>query len=432
MYEFEIEGGYPISGNINLTGGKNSVLPVIAATLLTDKKCILQSVPKILDVRIMLKILQELGSKVEYINRTDISIENKNIKIHDINNFLFLISKLRGSILLLSPLVYRLGSVPFVFPGGDRIGKRELSAHFDGFRQLGLSIKFTNGNFEVSGRVDKSEVFLYEPSVTATENILMLSATKEREIIIENAASEPHVIDLCNMLISMGAHIEGVGSSVLKIKGKNNLSGMKHVVLKDTIEIATYMIFALMSRGDLTIKDIHPPYLKSILYVFEKFNTQFEILQNEDSFDIHIPSSQDLYLRDDLGFNNLGIYTHPYPGFPTDLLAPMIVLSTKVKGNILFFEKMYEDRLSFLYPLKKLGADFKFIDSNRVIIKGGKGLNSGKLKALDIRSGVSYLAGMISADGKSTLEGVHHIRRGYEHIDTNLNNLGAHIKRIRK
>jgi UDP-N-acetylglucosamine 1-carboxyvinyltransferase len=432
MYKFEIEGGYPIKGSIKLTGGKNSVLPIIAATLLTDKPCILKNVPKILDVRIMLRILKELGGSVEYINKEDIKIENKNIQIHDLDHFLFLISKLRGSILLLSPLVYRLGRVPFIFPGGDRIGKRELSAHFDGFKQLGLNINFINGRFEVYGDIKNSEVFLYEPSVTATENLLMLSALQERDIVIENAACEPHVISLCDMLSNMGVKIEGVGSNILKIKGTSKLSGVTHKVLTDTVEIATYMIFSLMSEGEIIIKDIHPPYLKSILYVFEKFNTKFEVLQNDDTYDLLVPSSQNLYFRNDLGFNNLGIYTSPYPGFPTDLLAPMIILGTKVKGDIIFFEKMYEDRLSFLYPLKKIGVKFEFIDSNRVIIKGRSKIKACKLEALDIRSGVSYLAAMLAVNGSSTLLGVDHIRRGYQHIDLNLNKLGAHIVKSRQ
>ncbi len=430
MYKFEITGGYPIKGSIKLTGGKNSVLPVIAATLLTDKPCILRNVPKILDVRIMFRIIKELGGKVEYINESDVKITNKDIKIHNIEHFLFLISKLRGSILLLSPLIHRLGKVPFIFPGGDRIGKRELSAHFDGFKQLGLKINFFNGNFEVSGKIHNREVFFYEPSVTATENILTLASLKNEEIVIENAASEPHVISLCEMLVKMGVNIEGVGSNVLKIKGRNTLEGVDHIVLTDTIEIATYMIFALMSGGEILIKDIHPPFLKSIFYVFEKFNTKFEILQNENSFDLFVPSSQDLFFRKDLGFNNLGIYTQPYPGFPTDLLPMMIVLSLKVKGDIMFFEKMFEERLNFLYDLKKMGARFRFIDSNRVIIKGRSTLHSNNLKALDIRSGVSYLTTMLSVKGVSVLDGVYHIKRGYEHIDLNLNNLGAHIKRV--
>ena len=502
---FKVEGGNKLHGEVSLSGGKNTVLPLICATLLTSDSCTLKNVPKISDVRNLVKILKLLGSEIEYIkkdsgsrskgkrkekSRDDIRITNKNlIYTEDIFKY---VDKLRGSVLLLAPLTVRFKNFKFKYPGGDKIGSRELSAHFEGFSKLGAVItkdldpkdsnSSENNYFNISlikgsgskgsGSKDRpigNNVFLYEPSVTATENLIMLASLARGETVIENAACEPHVVELSKMLVSMGAKIEGIGTNVIKITGVEKLKGTKYTAIKDIVEIVTYIIFALMSGGDITILDIYPQYMKSIFYVFEKFNIKLDIIEDIGSrsrgsgsdgsgsrgkFNIHVPSNQDMYLRLDLGFNNLGIYTQPYPAFPTDLLPLFIVLATKVKGNTLFFEKMYEDRLKFAQQLIKMGAKFEFIDNNRILVKGAvklkgfknqgfknqgsknQGSKNQRLKAPiltvpDIRSGVAYISAALSADGVSMVYNVEHIDRGYPHIERTLQSLGASIKRIK-
>ena len=486
-FMFVIDGGHKLHGEVSLLGGKNTVLPLICATLLTKEPCIIKNVPKISDVRNLLKILKLLGSEIEYIttghapgrqaSKDDIRITNNNLVYTD--SIFPYIEKLRGSVLLLAPFIIRFKNFKFRYPGGDRIGSRELSAHFKGFESLGVEVSFYDDYFEVSLKKDKpighlaghlgaehpdagTDIFLYEPSVTATENLVMLSSLAQGITVIENSACEPHVVELSKMLVSMGAKIEGIGTNVLKIYGVESLKGTSYTVIKDIVEIVTYIVFALMSGGDITILDTYPQYMKSIFYVFEKFNIKIDIVKNKGKFNIHVPSNQDMYFRTDLGFNNLGIYTHPYPGFPTDLLSLFIVLATKVKGNVLFFEKMYENRLKFALPLEVMGAKFEFIDSNRIIVKGGVELkgsenqgsqnqssrnqgsenqgsqNRGSVLATpvltvpDIRAGVAYVAAALSADGVSKVYNVEHIDRGYPHIEKTLQSLGASIKRIKR
>ncbi|MHB8362680.1 MAG: UDP-N-acetylglucosamine 1-carboxyvinyltransferase, partial [Patescibacteria group bacterium] len=348
---FVINGRHKLHGEVSLLGGKNTVLPLICATLLTKDPCIIKDVPKISDVRNLLKILKLLGSKIEHITKDDIRITNNNL-IYTESIFPY-IEKLRGSVLLLAPFIIRFKNFKFRYPGGDRIGSRELSAHFKGFEALGVEVSFYDEYFKVSlkndrpkGRPDAwhqdagTDIFLYEPSVTATENLVMLASLSQGTTVIENSACEPHVVELSKMLVSMGAKIEGIGTNVLKIQGVEKLKGTEYTVIKDIVEIVTYIVFALMSDGDITILDTYPQYMKSIFYVFQKFNIKIDIIEtSQNKFNIHVPSNQNMYLRSDLGFNNLGIYTHPYPGFPTDLLSLFIVLATKVRGDILFFEK---------------------------------------------------------------------------------------------
>ncbi len=430
MYEFLIEGENPLGGDMTLSGGKNAALPSLCASLLTDKPVILRNIPKISDVRVILKIIKILGGEIEYLNSNDIKICNKNLSIDLKKQKLIFenMKKLRGSILLLAPLLYRFKDITLVSPGGDKIGQRELSAHFEGLKTLGYNIDFNINEFRVYGKPFLStNIFLYEPSVTATENLLMICSTIEGETVIENAACEPHVKDLEMMLISMGAKIEGVGSNILKIKGKNNLLGVDHTIISDSIEATSYMIFALLSKGFINVHNINSEEMKSILYVFDIFNVKYTTTQNS----ISILEKQDLYYKKELGFSNLGIYSHPYPGFPTDIMSLFIVLASQVRGEIIFFEKMYENRLDFAIDLKSMGADYTLLDTHRLMSRGIESLHSGKLFAKDIRSGVAYLAAMLGAKGTSHLRGVDHIDRAYPNIDRNLAVLGAKIQRKR-
>ncbi len=429
MYKFEIDGGVPLSGEVSLVGGKNSVIPVICATLLTNKKCVLTNVPKISDVRVLIRILKKLGSKVAYTGENELTIHNLNIRYDP--SILSDFKHLRGSILFLCPLFVRLGKVRFGYPGGDRIGAREITAHLDGIRSLGGKVEFENSHFIVSGKRKGSNIFLYEPSVTATENLVMLAVLTQGTTVIENAACEPHVADLCRMLVDMGASISGIGTNYLKIKGIETLSGVEHNIPIDYIEVANYLVFALVTGGDITVLNIIPNELKSVLYVFEKFNVVYEISKVGETFNIRIPPEQNLYFRKDIGFNNLGIYTNPFPGFPTDLLSVVISLALHVKGKILFFEKMYEDRLKFALSFNKMGGKVKLLDSHRIMVLGPRNLVGRSLHPNDIRAATAYLSAALSARGKSQLYGVEHLDRAYPRIEKTLQKLGGKIKRIR-
>ena len=429
MYKFVVEGDHPLSGSVSLLGGKNNFIPIICATLLTDKPCIIENIPKILDARVLLKILKTLGSDIKYLSPTKIQITNKNLSLDkDKEKIIFEnVRKMRGSVLLIAPLIYRFRNISFVYPGGDKIGGRDLSAHFSGFRKLGLNIDFKDSTFDISGDLKENYIFLYEPSVTATENLIMLCSVIDGESVIENAACEPHVKDLCIMLTRMGASIEGIGTNILKIKGNLNLSGVELKVSSDSIEAATYIVFALMSKGSIKIDNIDTSVMKSIFYVFDMFNLNYSLGENS----IEIYKDQDLFYKKDLGFGNLGIYTQPYPAFPTDLLSLMISLSTQVRGEVMFFEKMYENRLDFAVELKKMGAEFTILDTHRILVKGPVILHYANIVSRDIRSGVAYLSAMLAASGISVLTGIENIDRGYPDIEKILTKLNGNVKRLK-
>ena len=429
MYKFVIEGDHPLSGSVSLLGGKNNFIPTICATLLTDKPCIIENIPKILDVRVLFKILRILGSDIKYLSPTKIQITNKNLSLDkDKERIIFEnIKKMRGSVLLIAPLIHRFKNISFVYPGGDKIGGRDLSVHFSGFRKLGLNIDFKDSTFDITGDLEANYIFLYEPSVTATENLLMLCSVIDGESIIENAACEPHVKDLCIMLTKMGVLIEGIGTNILKIKGNLNLSGVELKISSDSIEAATYVVFALMSKGNIKIDNIDTSVMKSIFYVFDMFNMNYSLSENS----IEIFKDQDLFYKKELGFSNLGIYTQPYPAFPTDLLPLVIPLSTQVRGEMIFFEKMFENRLDFAVELKKMGAELTMLDTHRILVKGAVNLRHANIASRDIRSGVAYLSAMLAAQGISVLTEIENIDRAYPDIEKILTRLNGNIKRLK-
>jgi UDP-N-acetylglucosamine 1-carboxyvinyltransferase len=425
MKSFSIIGGNPISGEIEPAGNKNAVLKMIPATLLTADKVVLTNVPEILDVDVMVDIMKEIGSEVNY-DRAARRLELQTIEIKNWQIKPDLAKKLRASNMFLGPLLGRIGKVENVMPGGDKIGPREMNAHFDGLTQLGAKFeKLDDDAFRLEGEMKGSNIFLYEPSVTATENIILAAVLANGKTIIENAACEPHVSELCNMLNKMGAKIEGIGSNKLIIEGVKVLNRCEYKVPPDHIYIGTMLVLAAITNGELKINNIIPQDMRPIFYFFNKMGLEIEV--GNDYCKIH--PGQKMQINDALWAETKGVYCQPWPCFPTDLMSLMIVLATQIEGKILFFEKMYPGRMSFAKAFNEMGANVEVIDPHRIIVNGKTHLKGGvTLDSPDLRAGMAYVAGALCAEGETIVTNVEHIYRGYPLIDEVLNKLGANIK----
>lgn len=433
MAKFIIKGGKPLSGTIVPAGNKNEILKIMAAALLTSETVTITNVPAISDVKVMARILTKLGATVRFYEKgTMLKITCRKISDHKIDREEA--SKLRASNVFLGPLLARLGKVFNVFPGGDQIGPREMDAHFKGFRDLGAKVviddqkgfKIYYEDFKKDIAKDKN-VFLYEPSVTATENIIMASALRPAVTVLENAAAEPHVRRLCEMLVKMGVEIEGIGSNFLKIKGREKLAGIEHKIGSDHIDVGTFMILALITGGELRIQNVIKNDLKSIIYMMESLGAKFKFEKD----DLIIPAEQNLKVVDAGWSSNKGIYSQPWPSFPTDLMSVMIVLATQVEGSTLFFEKMYPGRMFFANYLNGMGANIIMCDPHRIVVNGKTQLAGRKLLAPDLRAGMAYVAAALCASGQSVIDYVEHIDRGYPKMEERLGLLGADIVRER-
>ncbi len=426
MAKFIIEGGHPLQGTIEPIGNKNAVLKMMAASLLTVEPVILTNVPAISDVKVMLRIMEKLGTKAEYNEVAGtLRLQTKKLKTTTIDPIDA--RQLRASNVFLGPLLARAGRVTSVMPGGDKIGPREMNAHFDGLSQLGATVQTgRNESFSLRGRLRGVAVFLYEPSVTATENVLLAAVLAPGVTIIDNAAAEPHVRELCYMLIEMGAKIEGAGTNQLRIEGVKKLTGTTYRVPVDFIYIGTMVALTVMTKGSLIIKNIEPLDLRPIQYFFAKLGVSLHIKGTE----LHVPKKQLRQVDDPVWARTKGIYSQPWPCFPTDLMSLMIVLATQISGSVLFFEKMYPARLVFAEYLNGMGANIFTADSHRIVVNGPTSLKARRLAAPDLRAGMAYVAAALTADGRSTIENIEHIDRGYPHLEKTLVALGARIKRI--
>lgn len=429
MQRFTVTGGTPLNGQVKSAGSKNAILALLSASLLASEPVTLTNVPNILDVRRFIRILRKLGVQIthdipnETIHITSSSIRYTKLDFPEI-------AKMRGSNLLIGSILARFGEVEFSLPGGDRIGTREMDAHFNGLAQLGATISQKEHCMKITGPLKGGHVFLYEPSVTATENLLMAASSIQDTTVIENAACEPHVRNLGEMLQSMGAKIEGLGSNRITIKGSPILTGTIQKTIPDHVDIATFAIAAAVTNGSVTITDVIPKDLQAIITVFAKLGMKGTFTQSGETMNLVIPSHQNLQLDESNGmFSNLGIYTQPWPCFPTDLLSMTIVLATQVKGTTLFFEKMYEERLGFVSELIKMHADITTLDPHRVMVTGPTPLLPRKLISPDIRAGMAYIIAALIAKGESEVYGIEHIHRGYPDIDKRLQSLGAHIRK---
>ncbi len=417
MSKFVIEGGNKLRGKIKLAGNKNAILPAMAAALLTSEKVILTNVPEIGDVLVMGELLAQIGCEVKGLGTSKIEILAKDIKT--INLDPELVSKLRASILLSGPLLIRSGKFKMRHPGGDIIGRRGVDTHLEALESLGAAI--TRGNEVYEGRADElqsGKIFLTEASVTATENTLMTAILTKGATIIKNAASEPHVQELCKMLTKMGAKITGIGSNLLIVEGVEKLAGTEFEVGPDYIEAGTLAIAAAVTGGELEIQGVNFDDMEMILIYFSKMGMNFAAI---DSSLIVKPSKLKAAFKIDSGL---------YPGFPTDLMSAMIVLATQADGVTLLHDWLYESRMFFVDKLISMGANVTICDPHRVLVSGPTKLRGQELDTPDIRSGIALVIAALAADGKSLINRVQLIDRGYEKIDERLAKLGAKIKRI--
>lgn len=424
MYEYEIEGGFPIKGTIRASGNKNAALPCIAAALLTDKSVVLRNVPEIEDTGVMLNILQSFGAKVKKLDTNTWQIDAVDITRSDIPAELS--KKIRASILFAGPLVARTGKAIMPPPGGDVIGRRRLDTHFLALEELGARVS-ADRKFEfTANKLKGAEIFLDETSVTATENAVMAAVLAEGHTEITNAASEPHVQDLCNMLNMMGAKISGVGSNILQIDGVEKLGGCDFTIGPDFMEIGSYIGLAAATHGSITITGIREKDMRPLRIAYSKLGIKWDI----EGETLTVSENQDLKVNTDLGGMIPKIDDSPWPGFPPDLTSIMTVIATQVEGTVLIFEKMFESRMFFVDKLISMGARITLCDPHRAVVTGPSSLHGDHLVSPDVRAGMAMVIAAMAAHGTSRISNVYQIERGYEHLVERLQSLGGHIKRV--
>jgi UDP-N-acetylglucosamine 1-carboxyvinyltransferase len=425
MNKYEIEGNYPLKGKVKASGNKNAALPCLAATLLTDEPVVLKNIPEIEDTHVMLSILKLLGSKVEKIRDNEYKIITSNTKTSEIP--VAESKKIRASILLAGPLLARTGQVSLPPPGGDVIGRRRLDTHFLAFRALGAVVEIDGVFLLKANKLIGQEIFLDEASVTATENALMAAVLAEGTTVIQNAASEPHVQDLCRMLSGMGADINGIGSNILTIKGVKKLMGTEYSIGSDYIEVGSFIGLAAVTGSEIEIIDAHPEHLKMTRIAFGKLGIHWET----DGKNIHVPKSQELKVCPDIGGMIPKIDDAPWPGFPTDLMSIALVVATQIDGTVLIHEKMFESRMFYVDKLIGMGARIILCDPHRAVISGPARLGGSVLTSPDVRAGMAMVIAALCASGKSSIHNVYQIERGYEKLVPRLNSLGAQIKAVK-
>jgi len=424
MPRYVIEGGFPVCGRVKASGNKNAALPCLAATLLTDEAVTLSNIPEIEDVHVMLGILESLGAKVER-KKNNVwevccaGLGNSKIPKEAAK-------QVRASILFAGPILGRLGEVVLAPPGGDVIGRRRLDTHFLAFKALGASIEI-NGEYSISAnKLVGCDLFLDETSVTATENALMAAVIARGETIIRNAASEPHVQDLCRLLNTMGGKIRGIGSNVLHIQGVPSLGGCEFRIGADYMEVGSFIGLAAATRGSLTIEDADPEHMKMCKIAFGKLGIYWEV----DGNLIHIPVEQDMKVIRDMGGMIPKIDDAPWPGFPPDLSSIVTVVATQVDGTVLIHEKMFESRMFFVDKLISMGAGIILCDPHRAVVTGPSQLRAAELTSPDVRAGMAMVIAAMVAEGTSTISKVYQIERGYENLCERLKSIGVRINRV--
>jgi len=423
MIEYFVEGGFPIRGTIHASGNKNAALPCIAACLLTPEPVILNNIPEIEDTRVMIEILKSLGVSAEHVKKNTWCITCDSIVKTEIPPELS--RKIRGSILFAGPLAARCGKAVMAPPGGDVIGRRRVDTHFLALQELGVRIS-ANGQFVfTANKLAGADIFLDEASVTATENAVMAAALAEGTTIITNAASEPHVQDLCHMLNCMGANITGIGSNILTINGVSHLHGCEFTIGPDFMEIGSFIGLAAATKGSITITGIRPQDLRPIKPAFSKLGIHWDL----DGDTVTVPVGQAMQVDTDIGGMTPKIDDSPWPGFPADLTSVMTVVATQVTGTVLIFEKMFESRMFFVDKLIGMGARITLCDPHRAVVSGPCILHGDELVSPDIRAGMALLIAALSAQGDSVIRNVYQIERGYEELVERLQSLGAHITR---
>ncbi len=432
MSSFEITGGRKLSGEIIPQGAKNEALQVICATLLTSEKVTIENVPDIRDVNQLIDILRLIGVKVDHPKPDTYSFQADNVDLSQLENKAFLeaAAKLRGSIMLAGPLLSRFGKAIFPQPGGDKIGRRRLDTHFIGFERLGAKINYNYLYYTIEGKkLQGCYMLLDEASVTGTANIIMAAIFAEGTTTIMNAACEPYVYQLCKMLNSMGAKISGVGSNLLTIKGVTSLAGCTHRLLPDMIEVGSFIGLAAMTQSKITLKDVGIEHLGLIPQVFRRLGV--EVFQTGD--DLVIPEQEHYTVERFMDGSIMNISDAPWPGFTPDLISIALVVAIQAKGSVLIHQKMFESRLFFVDKLIDMGAQIILCDPHRATVIGldhQHQLRGIRMSSPDIRAGVALLIAALSATGKSRIDNIEQIDRGYQNIDQRLRDIGADIKRI--
>ncbi|MDC7126885.1 MAG: UDP-N-acetylglucosamine 1-carboxyvinyltransferase [Spirochaetales bacterium] len=424
MSKYIVDGSFPINGTVTASGNKNAALPCIAACLLTDEEVVLRNIPDIEDVRVMFEVLKELGADVKADGCGVYKVKTQDIKSGEIPSSHA--KAIRASILFAGPLLARTGKVILPPPGGDVIGRRRLDTHFMAFTELGARVELDGIYKLTTNKLCGADLFLDEASVTATENALMASVLASGDTVIRNAASEPHVQDLCNMLNAMGADIKGIGSNILYIKGAKKIHGADFEVGSDFMEVGSYIGLAAVTHGELTIKKAAPEHLRMAKLAFGKLGIHWET----SGEDIHIPSGLDLKVFSDLGGMIPKIDDAPWPGFPADLTSIMLVVATQVEGTILIHEKMFESRMFFVDKLIGMGARIILCDPHRAVVSGPSRLRASYLISPDVRAGMAMVIAALCAEGQSVIANVYQIERGYEDLCGRLQSLGARIQRV--
>lgn len=424
MEEFYIQGGIPLRGELIPSGNKNAALPLLAACLLTSEPVILHNVPKILDVHTMIRLLKSLNVKITEIGENSLQLDASDIHPAELDPNLC--RKIRASILLAGPLLSRVGELHLPPPGGDVIGRRRVDTHILAFSNLGVRTEYADNQFHFDANgMTGSEILMDEASVTATENAIMACVLAKGQSIIKNAASEPHIQDLCHFLNSLGAKIENIGSNTLNITGVDSLSGGEFTIGPDYLEVVSYIGAAVVTHGSIRIKDAGVEHLDMIRLVMNRLGVRWEVEGN----DLIVPENQLLRIEPDLGNAIPEISVMPWPAFPTDLMSIAIVIATQSKGSILFHDWMYPSRMYFTDKLVGMGAQIVLCDPHRCIVQGPTELNGEHLESPDIRAGMALLIASLSAKGESVIRNVSQIDRGYQQVDKKLRSLGAQIER---
>ncbi len=431
---FRVQGDTRLSGMIQPQGAKNEALQIVSAVLLTDKKVTVRNIPDILDIQKQIELLIGLGVKVERLNNSDYTFQADDIDMDHLYSEAYLenAKRIRGSVMLIGPLLARFKKALLPKPGGDKIGRRRLDTHFLGFEKLGAQFQYNDENdqfFIVGEKLKGAYILMDEISVTGTANVVMAAVLAEGITQIYNAACEPYIQQLCKMLNNMGARISGVGSNLLTIHGVESLGGTEHTVLPDMIEIGSFIGLAAMTQSDLTITNVSVPNLGIIPSTFEKLGIQLDI-QGDN---IHVPAHEIYEIQSFIDGSIMTIYDAPWPGFTPDLLSIILVVATQARGSILIHQKMFESRLFFVDKLIEMGAKIILCDPHRATVIGLERkyqLRGIRMSSPDIRAGVSLLIAALSAKGSSIISNIHQIDRGYQNIDGRLNALGAQIERI--
>lgn len=428
MEQFIIEGRNPLNGVVTPSGNKNAAFPLISAALLTDQPVTLNNLPNIGDVRTMLHIVENLGVEVTCHDAHNVTLRAGTIRstTPDPDRF----AKIRGALVLMGSLLAREGEVNLSQPGGDKIGRRRVDTHIMALQALGAKFSY-NGCFTLRGKkLRGQDILLDEASVTATENAILAAVLAEGTTIIRNAASEPHVQDLCHLLSRMGANIEGIGSNLITIHGVKSLHGTEYTLSADYLEVGSFIALSAVTEGEILIKNVNPEHLRMTLMVYDRLGINPKIQGN----DLLLPDKQLMVIMPDIGDAIPTIDDAPWPGFPADMMSVTLVAATQATGTALFHEKMYESRLFFVDRLISMGARIVLCDPHRALVQGPslmRGERQG-ISSPDIRAGIALLIAALCADGTTIIRNIGQIDRGYENIEQKLLELGAKIKRIKE